>query len=59
MEEDFFRENHALFDGFLGDRDIEGVYETQLPLVFSLLLKLGCIAKPTFKRPQAPTNADR
>ena len=50
MEEEFFRENSALFDGFLGDREIEGVYETQLPLLFNVLLRLGCMAKPVFKR---------
>lgn len=50
MDEEYFRENSALFDGFLGDREIEGVYETQLPLLFNVLLKLGCMAKPVFKR---------
>jgi len=44
MPEPFYQEHVKAFSSFMSHPTIEGVYETQVPLLFRALLKLGCIA---------------
>ena len=45
ISEDSFKERYHEFDFFLTNPDIEGVYETQIPLDFHFICKMGAIAK--------------
>ncbi|KAJ3012895.1 DNA polymerase epsilon catalytic subunit [Thoreauomyces humboldtii] len=44
MSESFYLENSALFTSMSNHQSIEGMYETQVPLLFRALIKLGCVA---------------
>ncbi|KAJ3294019.1 DNA polymerase epsilon catalytic subunit [Borealophlyctis nickersoniae] len=44
MAESFYRENAGMFASMFNHQKIEGVYETQVPLLFQALVRLGCIA---------------
>jgi len=45
MNEEDFIKSYSNFDYFLTNPDIEGVYESKLPLDFKLITNLGCIWK--------------
>ncbi|TPX58573.1 DNA-directed DNA polymerase [Powellomyces hirtus] len=50
MSEPFYRENSGMFASMSNHQEIEGVYETQIPLLFRALIKLGCVAAVDRKR---------
>ncbi|KAI8821881.1 uncharacterized protein EV422DRAFT_573743 [Fimicolochytrium jonesii] len=50
MSEVFYRENAGMFASMANHQQIEGIYETQVPLEFRALIKLGCMAKVDEKR---------
>lgn len=43
VPEDVYQEHINEISADLSSPDIEGVYETQVPLVFRALVKLGCV----------------
>ena len=43
VPEDTYREHINEISADLSSPDIEGVYETQIPLIFRALVKLGCV----------------
>ncbi|KAJ3080643.1 DNA polymerase epsilon catalytic subunit, partial [Quaeritorhiza haematococci] len=43
MPETLYRDNRELFSSLFNHPDIEGVYETQLPLLVRALVQLGCM----------------
>lgn len=45
ISEEHFKEKYHEFDFFLTNPDIEGVYETQIPLDYHFITKIGAIAK--------------
>ncbi|KAI8802655.1 putative DNA polymerase epsilon catalytic subunit A [Cladochytrium replicatum] len=45
MGEDIYRKNINVFSTFFNDPGIEGVYETQVPLLFRAMMQLSCIAR--------------
>ncbi len=45
MSEKEYRENQKELNLFLNHKEVEGVYETHVPLLFKILLELGCVCK--------------
>ncbi|KAL3518505.1 hypothetical protein ACH5RR_021094 [Cinchona calisaya] len=45
IEEDQFREESKKLAAHLADPEMEGIYETKVPLEFNAILQLGCVCK--------------
>ncbi|KAJ3352743.1 DNA polymerase epsilon catalytic subunit [Entophlyctis luteolus] len=50
MRESFYKENTEVFARMFSHHEIEGVYETQIPLLFRALMNIGCSARVTDTR---------
>jgi len=45
MPENVYRENMKVISSFISHPSIEGVYETQIPLLYRVLIDIGCITR--------------
>ncbi|CAI9105576.1 OLC1v1004524C1 [Oldenlandia corymbosa var. corymbosa] len=45
IEEDQFKEESKKLAAHLADPEVEGIYETRVPLEFNAILQLGCVCK--------------
>ena len=45
IDEEEFNERFHKFDYFLKNPDIEGIYETKVPLKFKFISEIGCFVK--------------
>lgn len=45
MPENVYRENMKVISSFISHPSIEGVYETQIPLLYRVLIDIGCVTK--------------
>ncbi|WCJ41776.1 DNA polymerase epsilon catalytic subunit A [Euphorbia peplus] len=45
IEEDKFRQESKKLAALLADPEVEGIYETKLPLEFNAILQIGCVCK--------------
>lgn len=45
MEETDFQDNSKELASFLNHSEVEGVYETQVPLLFRLMMEVGCVCR--------------
>ncbi|KAI9339371.1 hypothetical protein BDR26DRAFT_919110 [Obelidium mucronatum] len=52
MSEQFFKDHTDVFARLFSHHDVEGVYETQIPLLFRGLMNLGCSASVNTSRIQ-------
>ncbi|KAJ3067846.1 DNA polymerase epsilon catalytic subunit [Podochytrium sp. JEL0797] len=53
MSETFYRDHTDVFARLFSHHDVEGVYETQVPLLFRGLMNLGCCASVNASRVQS------
>jgi DNA polymerase epsilon subunit 1 len=58
MPEGVFRNHTETFAKMFNHQDIEGVYETQVPLLFRGLINIGCIASVSDKRAKSGRGID-
>jgi hypothetical protein len=45
INESKFQRNEKSLDRFFNSSEVEGIYESQVPLLFRAILRLGCVAK--------------
>ncbi|KAJ3287646.1 DNA polymerase epsilon catalytic subunit [Rhizoclosmatium sp. JEL0117] len=58
MAEKFYKEHTDVFARLFSHHDVEGVYETQIPLLFRGLMNLGCSASVNSARIQSGRGLD-
>ncbi|KAI8621364.1 hypothetical protein BC830DRAFT_1094766 [Chytriomyces sp. MP71] len=58
MSETFYHDHNDVFSKMFSHHDVEGVYETQVPLMFRALMKLGCAATVVPDRVQTGRGLD-